>query len=91
MNYTELEKKVISRFGFFFNYRNAEDEISDNAGAFGADEIVKVTGIDSKVLRGVLSSLIKKGLINYGDYYDENDYFFVFTEFGINEYYRLNK
>lgn len=61
---TELELKVVERFGCFLNYPDLRDNIDDNATFFDFEEIAHETGIAHNILRGVLSSLIKKELID---------------------------
>lgn len=70
---TELELKVVECFSHYLNYSNMQDNIYDNATFFDFDEIANDTGVSHNILRGVLSSLIKKELISidgctwYGD------------------------
>lgn len=61
---TELELKVVECFSHYLNYSNMQDNIYDNATFFDFDEIANDTGVSHNILRGVLSSLIKKELIN---------------------------
>ena len=82
MKYTELELKVIESIGDFLNYGDLESDLDDNATYFTIDEI----NIESKKLRGVLSSLERKHLI-YKDFVGEP--LFIVTDFGIKEYYRI--
>lgn len=61
---TELELKVVEYFSCYFNYSNIKDNVYDNATFFDFEEIANDTGISHNILRGVLSSLIKKELID---------------------------
>ena len=84
MKYTDLEKKVIEQIGNFLNYETLEENLNDNATAFWFSEI---EGIEKKRLRGVVSSLEKKGLIYQDDV--NGDPMFMVTSTGLKEYYRL--
>lgn len=57
---TELEKKVLEALA---ESMYAEVGFSDA----GLDEVESITKLDTKVIRGVQSSLVKKGLINVYD------------------------
>lgn len=82
MKYTELELKVIKSIGSFLNYDDLESNLDDNATYFAMSDI----DIESKILRGVLSSLEQKGLI-YKEFIGEP--LFAVTNFGVKEYYRI--
>ena len=82
MKYTELELKVIKSIGSFLNYDDLESNLDDNATYFTMCDI----DIESKILRGVLSSLEQKGLI-YKEFIGEP--LFAVTNFGVKEYYRI--
>ena len=82
MKYTELELKVIKSIGSFLNYDDLESNLDDNATYFTMSDI----DIESKILRGVLSSLEQKGLI-YKKFIGEP--LFAVTNFGVKEYYRI--
>lgn len=82
MKYTELELKVIKIIGSFLNYDDLESNLDDNATYFTMSDI----DIESKILRGVLSSLEQKGLI-YKEFIGEP--LFAVTNFGVKEYYRI--
>lgn len=82
MKYTELELKVIKSIGSFLNYDDLESNLDDNATYFTMSDI----DIESKILRGVLSSLEQKGLI-YKEFIGEP--LFAVTNFGVKEYYRI--
>ena len=82
MKYTELELKVIKSIGRFLNYDDLESNLDDNATYFTMSDI----DIESKILRGVLSSLEQKGLI-FKDYVGEP--MFVVTNSEVKEYYRI--
>ena len=66
-NLTELEKQVLQTIA---DDMYAEWGFSD----VGATEIASETKIDIKVLRGVLSSLVKKSLIEVEDRSDHGGY-----------------
>ena len=55
--FTENEIKVIKQSNL--NYDNLSSELSDNA----FDEMAKLTGIAPRLLRGIMTSLIKKEII----------------------------
>ena len=82
MKYTELELKAIKSIGSFLNYDDLESNLDDNATYFTMSDI----DIESKILRGVLSSLEQKGLI-YKEFIGEP--LFAVTNFGVKEYYRI--
>lgn len=82
MKYTELELKIIKSIGRFLNYDDLESNLDDNATYFTMSDI----DIESKILRGVLSSLEQKGLI-YKEFIGEP--LFAVTNFGVKEYYRI--
>ena len=82
MKYTELELKVIKSISRFLNYDDLESNLDDNATYFTMSDI----NIESKTLRGVLSSLEQIGLI-FKDYVGES--MFAVTNFGVKEYYRI--
>lgn len=82
MKYTELELKIIKSIGSFLNYDDLESNLDDNATYFTMSDI----DIESKILRGVLSSLEQKGLI-YKEFIGEP--LFAVTNFGVKEYYRI--
>lgn len=64
-NLTEMERKTIKHFEL--NYRGMIDNISDNANFVSIDYVSEAEKISKKQLRGVFSSLIKKGLIFDGE------------------------
>lgn len=82
--FTENEIKVIKQFNL--NYDNLSSELSDNA----FDEIAKLTGIAPRSLRGIMTSLIKKGII-YKYRYDDDIKGFMYrvTDDGIREYFTI--
>lgn len=82
MKYTELELKIIKSIGSFLNYDDLESNLDDNETYFTMSDI----DIESKILRGVLSSLEQKGLI-YKEFIGEP--LFAVTNFGVKEYYRI--
>lgn len=57
---TNLEKQVLQALAF---HMYAEEGFSDA----GIDEVKEKTSLDTKVIRGVGSSLVKKGLIHIDD------------------------
>ncbi len=84
MNLTDMEKKVLTAFVNRLQLR--EPGFSD----VGYDDLVKNTEIDSKKIRGVLSSLIKKNLIwiaNKEEYQFECDLIYLREEY----YYLIPK
>ena len=60
MKLTELEKKV-----FDFIKENTDPDMMD---CVNMEDLVKGTGENAKVLRGVIGSLIKKDMIELEDY-----------------------
>lgn len=85
--YTELELKVIETIGHALNYDTLEANIDDNCTIIGLEE-AKKAGLEPKVARGVLSSLVQKGLIwGDDDSLQPND-FWVSVK-GLKEYFRL--
>lgn len=88
-NYTDLEMLVIKNFENGFNYGELEDELSDNACSLSFNEL-KPKGYSNKQIRGVVSSLIKKGLLFFDDWTGiDSCYPFRVTELGLIEYYKL--
>ena len=80
-NLTFLETTVIAAFNT--NYSNAEDEKADNASCGSVVQIAKTTGLTLPVVKGVFSSLVKKGLI-----FDYNeDSIFGLTDNGIDAHF----
>ena len=66
-NLTELEKKVLQAIA---DSMYAEWGYSD----IGATDVAHATGIETKVLRGVISSLVKKNLLQIEDRSDNVGY-----------------
>ena len=62
---TDYEKKVVSHFEF--NYKTMIENCDDNANFVSIDWVAEAENISKKILRGVFSSLIKKGLIFDGE------------------------
>ncbi len=62
---TDYEKKVVDYFAF--NYQTLYENCCDNANFVSIDEVETSEKISKKVLRGVFSSMIKKGLICDGE------------------------
>lgn len=61
-SFTKLEIIVLIRLAATFNYNNADEEKSDNAtGIFFNDLCLDKN--DAKVMRGVVSSLVKKDIL----------------------------
>lgn len=87
--FTDLEKQVIGAFDVAFNYDDAESEKSDNATAINARDIDKKTGMGINVAKGVMGSLVKKGLLQeFGDDLPDNC---SITDAGIDAYYLLQQ
>ena len=64
MTFTDNEKKILELLSEYRNYDNVETELSDNAvGVYMDEDIEKYTDMDSTVARGVVSSLIQKGML----------------------------
>ena len=78
---TELEKKVVDYFNF--NYKDLESNLQDNANFVDFSD---VEGIEAKVLRGVFSSLIKKGIIFYAE---DCDVFYI-SNTGVILFFLIN-
>ena len=88
-NYTALEMLVIKNFENGFNYGELENELADNACVLSFNEL-KPKGYSNKQVRGVVSSLIKKGLLFFDDWDGiDSCYPFRITELGLIEYYKL--
>jgi hypothetical protein len=64
-NLTDMEQKTIKHFAL--NYNDMMSNISDNANFVSIDYVSEEEHISKKQLRGVFSSLIKKGLIFDGE------------------------
>ena len=89
VNYTALEMLVIKNFENGFNYGELENELSDNACTLSFNEL-KPKGYSNKQIRGVVSSLIKKGLLFFDNWSGIDSYYpFRITELGLIEYYKL--
>lgn len=62
--FTENEKEILELLSEYRNYDNVESEISDNAvGVYMDEDIVEYTSMDSRIARGVVSSLIQKDML----------------------------
>jgi len=90
MGYTELELKVIGTFGSFMNYDTLEDNLSDNCTCVDAKAVAKLTGLDIKQVKGVLSSLEQKGLVVI-DITNINQRTLMVTNQGVIEYFKLKE
>lgn len=88
MQYTEKELSVI-KAGFIFNYDTAEAEKSDNASHCDISYASSALKTPKKVLSGVCVSLYNKGLLQEDEV--NGDPYYRITDFGIDEYYRLEK
>ena len=94
MEYTELEKKVIETFGSYLNYESLEDNLNDNATFFTFTEAEILTEIKPEQLKGVISSLVKKGICYIDDstiYSINYESLFLVTNAGVETYYRLKE
>lgn len=61
---TAKEKVVAEAMRAFFNYDNADAEKSDCAGWFDVKEMANEVGYTQGSVRGIIGSLVKKGLIH---------------------------
>lgn len=89
---TEMERKVfpaIAQVNFAgTGASNFEEFALDRCITCDVKDVAKVTGLDSKSIRGVISSLIQKGLV-YIDEYDANfkvQWFYDMTDLGEEVY-----
>ena len=90
MRFTELEQKVIKTFGSFMNYDTLEDNLSDNCTCVDAKDVAKLTGLDIKSVKGVLSSLEQKNLLVM-EITNINHRTLMVTEQGIIEYFKMKE
>ena len=60
-NLTHNEVKALANWTF--NYDNAEDEKRDHATCVGTEELKEILGWNAKQVGGLISSLLKKGVI----------------------------
>jgi hypothetical protein len=67
MNLTILEKKILESIVDNSVSDKVEYLLDDNYTWVNIDEIYESTGISKKRIRGVLSSLVKKGILDDGD------------------------
>lgn len=83
-NLTILESQVLKAFPV--NYTCADDELSDNCTFTDVSDLTKTTGIAPNIIKGVLGSLAKKGLIESYSIHKSNDSV-VLSDSGIYCYY----
>lgn len=83
-NLTTLEIQVLKAFPT--NYTCAEDEISDNCTSTDVKELSKITGLEVDSVKGVIGSLVKKGLVDTYTIHKVNDSV-VLSDLGIEYYY----
>lgn len=83
INLTAKEVMVLEATNAFMNYDNAREEKRDNVVSFDVNEMAKAAEIEPKSARGILNSLVKKGLVTT----DEDG--FGLTDEGIDEAYRI--
>ena len=89
MKYTEMEMKVIKAIGSSLNYDTLEANIDDNATALEIKETAEITGLSTKQVRGIFSSLEQKGLMYLEEMNMGTWRIMAITEEGLREYYRL--
>lgn len=80
---TDLEKIVVNKY-FGFNYNDLESNLDDNANWV---DFYSVEEIESKILRGVFSSLVQKELIFFAEC-DEGTYYI--SDLGVILWFYLN-
>lgn len=80
LNLTELETKVLSTF---IDCLYAEPGFSD----VDANDISEILGISTKIIRGALGSLVKKGFVSL----DENDSKYVIINLNTKYWYLVNE
>lgn len=85
MYMTELESKILQAFNT--EYEFAEDEKSDNVTYTMVDEIVERTGIETNIVKGVLGSLVKKGLVCTDGERNDIPKCVLLSDTGIDAYY----
>lgn len=61
--FTELEKTILKLVADWRNYDNLESELNDNAVGIYLRDIVEYTPLDTKIARGIISSLIQKDML----------------------------
>ena len=68
LNFTNNELEIIKLLSEFRNYNDLQTEINDNAVGVYIKDILQYTSIkDTKIIRGVVSSLIKKDMLYTDD------------------------
>lgn len=77
------EVLVVGAAGAFLNHDNARDEKRDNEIMFTLVEIAGAAEMAAKTTRGVIGSLVKKGL------FTQKDEAYGLTDLGIDEAYRI--
>ena len=85
---TDYEKRVIKYFEF--NYSTLYENCCDNANFVSIDYVSEEEKISKKILRGVFSSLIKKGLIMDGEGWGVDDDVFYLEYRGIAVYFYID-
>lgn len=85
---TDYEKKVVSHFEF--NYKTMMENCEDNANFVSIDWVAEAENISKKQLRGVFSSMIKKGLIFDGEGIGVDDDVFYLAYKGIAVYFYID-
>jgi len=86
-DYTDKERRVIAHFDVGFNYRTADQEISDNATALSVEELAERTGMTISTVKGVVGSLVKKDILVPWDDMEPGIQGLYVTEEGINAHY----
>ena len=64
MEFTNNEMEIIKLLSEFRNYNDLETEINDNAVGVYLTDIIQYTSLNAKIARGVISSLIKKKMLD---------------------------
>ena len=83
---TEQEKMVLDNT---VNYDTAEAQRGDNYSNLACDkEDAKSLGLSIHSLRGIVGSLVKKGIVYLDDIMDDGTEFIYLTELGIEVYYK---
>ena len=82
---TAKEVIIMEAANAFMNYDNAREEKQDNVILFAIGEIAKAAELEPKSARGILNSLVKKGLVT------ALEDGFGLTDVGIDEAYRIGQ
>lgn len=83
INLTAKEVTILEATNAFMNYDNAREEKRDNVILFSVAELAKAAEIEPKSARGILNSLVNKGLVV------TSEDGFGLTDEGIDEAYRI--